>query len=83
MTVNRLHQMLTSLIAEGHGRKTVTINKKTFTHPLEPDGCCILKVCGGDIQWVPTADDDGGTKINKDGTESGRTHFVMFGNNAE
>ena len=79
-TVANLHKQLTELIAKGHGRKPICVNKSTFMHPLENDGAVIL-----DVQyvfgprWIGMADDDGGTKWNKDGSESGRYVIVLEG----
>lgn len=44
MTVSRLHKQLSELIAAGHGRKPVCINKRTFNHQLERDGVVIMPV---------------------------------------
>lgn len=78
-TINKLHAELGRLIKQGHGRRIVHVDKDTFRHNLEPDGCTVLAVAGLGIVWVPTMDDDGGTKWNKDGTESGRTMLVLAG----
>ncbi len=82
MTVSRLHKMLGALIDAGHGRKPVLVNKTSFTHPCESDGTTMLsiaKVVGP--QWIPLCDDDGGTKWNKDGTESGQRVVLLDGGN--
>ncbi len=83
MTVNRLHKLLTKLIREGHGRIPVSVSKETFSDNREVDGCTILSVNGVVVQYVPQADDDGGTKVNKDGTESHRKTAVIYGYNFE
>lgn len=44
MTVSGLHKQLSELIAAGHGRKPVCINKRTFNHRMEEDGAVILPV---------------------------------------
>ena len=80
MTVMKLYKELGRLIADGAGSKTVSINKTTFSHSLELDGCTILPVKSVDLVWVPTIADDGGTKENKDGSESGRVKCVLYGN---
>ena len=80
MTVAALHKRLGELVAAGHGRKPVLINKNTFTHPLESDGCVMLPVV--EVQgpaWMGVMDDDGGTKWNKDGSEFGKTVVVLSG----
>ncbi|RYF06474.1 MAG: hypothetical protein EOO31_09830 [Comamonadaceae bacterium] len=80
MTVAALHKALGKLIEQGHGRKPVQINKGTFRHPLEDDGVVIMGVEAIDgPQWLPTADDDGGTKWNKDGTEAGKRVVILKG----
>lgn len=80
MTVRKLHQLLGQLVVAGHGRKPVCVDKSSFSHPLEGDGVAILDVAGarGPV-FVNLADDDGGTKQNKNGTESGRQTVILFG----
>ena len=78
-TVNQLHKRLSSLIEQGHGRKPVVVDKESYKHNCESDGVTILGLSGLDIQWVPISDDDGGTKLNKDGSESGRKCLVLVG----
>ena len=78
-TVARLHYELGKLIEQGHGRKPVWIDKHTFRHPCEADGCTVLPVAGMEVAWVPMADDDGGTAYNRDGTEKGRVALVLAG----
>lgn len=80
ITVARLHKLLGKMIEDGHGRKPVCIAKQTFTHPCEDDGITILNVRGvKDPMWIARSDDDGGTKWNKDGTESGTVCIVLVG----
>jgi hypothetical protein len=80
MTVAALHKRLGELIAAGHGRKPLCVNKPTFYDACESDGAVILEVHGVEgPRWIPTADDDGGTKWNKDGTESGKKIVVLYG----
>lgn len=78
MTLNRLCNLLNALRAE-HGRCRVSIAKESFRDNRESDGCTILMINGVDVQWVVDADDDGGTAINKDGLERGRTTIILFG----
>lgn len=81
MTVAALHKKLAELIAAGHGRKPVCVNKRTFYDACEQDGAVILAVHGVEgPRWVYTTDDDGGVKINKDGTEAGKRLVILFGN---
>jgi hypothetical protein len=79
ITVGKLHKFLGELVAKGHARKPVCIDKATFHHPLESDGATILEVEKGRFMWIPMIDDDGGVKQNKDGTESGRQCLVLRG----
>jgi hypothetical protein len=80
MTVAALHKRLGALIEAGHGRKPVLVNKASFTHPLEMDGAVMLDIAAiYGPTWIPMADDDGGTKWNKDGSESGKTVVLLSG----
>lgn len=80
MTVAALHKQLGALIEAGHGRKPVAVNKRTFTDPCEQDGAVILAVHGVEgPRWIPTVDEDGGSKWNKNGTEAGKHIVVLFG----
>lgn len=80
MTVARLHKALGKMIAAGHGRKPVAVNIRTFSHPLEDDGAVIIDVEAiAAPEFIYNIDDDGGTKMNKDGTESGRLVVVLRG----
>jgi hypothetical protein len=78
-TIARLHKELGNLIDAGHGRKIVHINKDSFQHNLESNGCVIMEVVGLGIQNVPVIDDDGGTKWNRDGGEASMTVLVLAG----
>lgn len=80
MTVAALHKRLGELIVAGHGRKPVCVNKQTFYDPCEQDGAVILAVHGVEgPRWICTTDDDGGSKINKDGTEAGKCLVILYG----
>lgn len=79
MTISKLHKLLGKLIAEGHGRKTVDINKRTFTHPLESDGVCIMPVAAIELKNCSVIDDDGGSKVTSRGVEVTRTSLVLTG----
>lgn len=83
MNVQQLHQALGVLVAQGHGRKPVCVNKNTFRHPLEGDGAVILgvKAVKGP-EWIQMTDDDGGPKVNADGSESGRYTVILEGDAA-
>ena len=82
LTISKLHKELGKAIENGCGRMLVCINKKTFTHPLESDGCIILPVETADIESVPIINDDGGFAKRKDGTEIEKTWMVLRGNNS-
>ena len=81
MTIYRLHKILGDLMAKGHRRTKVCIHKRTFTHPLEPDGCVILDVRDAIKLYVPQADGDGFTATRADGTEVHRNCIVLVGDN--
>lgn len=79
MTLYQLHKRLGKLLAEGHGRKPVCVAKHTFTHNCEDDGVSILPVVGLGLKFINIADDDGGTGINKDGSERMRRTVILAG----
>ena len=79
MTIGKLHKLLTDMIAKGHARKRVYVNKATFYHALEEDGAVILDVEEARITSFPMMDDDGGVKELADGTESCHTALVLAG----
>ncbi len=79
MTISKLHKLLGRLIAEGHGRKTVDINKRTFQHPLESDGVCIMPVEAIELKNYGVSDDDGGSKVTSRGVEVTQTSLVLSG----
>ena len=78
-TVNHLIKKLQALKDAWHGRKRVVVDKESFTHNCESDGVTMLELSGVGIEWVGNADGDGGTKYNKDGTESGSNVVVLVG----
>jgi hypothetical protein len=79
MTINKLHKLLGELIAQGYGRRDVCIDKASFSHNLESDGCVILLVTRGEMRTYHRIDDDGGIATNKDGTERYLTSLVLTG----
>jgi len=79
MTVSQLQKYLTTLVLAGHERRQVCIDKVSFRHNLEPDGCVILEVCAAEMRTYPRIDDDGGIALRKDGTERMLTSVVLFG----
>lgn len=79
MTVRKLHKILSAVIAQGHGAKRICVNKPTFTHACEIDGCVILEVEEAKLQTVPLIDSDGGTAVNAHGQERHFTALVLDG----
>ncbi len=77
MTVYRLHKLLTKLIAEGHKRMTVCIDKSKVTHPLESEGVRIIPTTGATIDTHEMMDEDGGTATRKDGQTIYRTALII------
>lgn len=79
MTLNQLKKHIDKLVAKGAGRYRVSVAKESFRDNREADGCTILPVEHVDTDWIPDADDDGGTATNKDGTVRGRWIVVLGG----
>lgn len=79
MTVNQLHKLLTKLIAQGHGRKAVYVDKASYRDNRESDGCVILPVYRGAMHTYRLFDDDGGIAYDSKGTERQRTSLVLIG----
>ena len=80
MTVQALHKKLGDLVTAGHGRKPVCVNKPSFYSPLEDDGAVIIGVESiSGPKWIGNISDDGRTKWNQDGSESGRCAVVLEG----
>jgi hypothetical protein len=79
MTVKKLHKILSGMIKTGNGRKPVCIEKTSFNHPLESDGCVILPVYTVTLDVVEHVDDDGGMGWNKDGTVHCTANVVLRG----
>lgn len=79
MTINQLHKLLAKLIAQGHGRKAVYVDKWSYRDNRESDGCVILPVSIARMQTYMLLDDDGGCWENKDGTERTRKSLVLLG----
>jgi hypothetical protein len=82
ITVNQLHKMLGKLIASGQGRVPIVIDKPTFTHNLESEGCVLLMPSGIVLKSCPMSDGNGGIEENKDGSESCRTMAILYGASA-
>lgn len=79
MTVNKLYEFLHKLVVTGHGRKDVCIDKHSFGHALERDGCVILEVRSAVMRTYNRMDDDGGLALLADGTERMITSVVLDG----
>lgn len=79
MTVNQLYKRLGKLIECGYGIVTVSVAKETFKDNRENDGCTILQLEGLGVRRINLADDDGGTKINKDGSEASKLVCMLVG----
>lgn len=79
MTVNKLHKFLGEQIAAGHGCRKVCIDKDTYHHNLEEDGCTVMAVETASAMWVAEADGDGFAATNKDGSEKGSSVVVLCG----
>jgi hypothetical protein len=79
MQLRTLYIHLGRMIEHGHGRALVAVDKDSFRDNRESDGCTILPLSGFKVYPVPQADDDGGTTVNKDGTERYRKTCVLFG----
>lgn len=81
MTVTTLHKLLTKAIAQGRGRLRVAVNKPSFTHPLERDGCVFIDVEKAEIETVYLVGPDGGTAVDSRGRERTVTFFALDGGN--
>lgn len=79
MTINKLYELVHKLVIQGHGRKQVCIDKPSFTHNLEGDGCVILQVDTATVRSINEFDDDGSIKFNADGGEKLLTVLVLDG----
>ncbi len=77
MTLNQLHKRLTKLIEQGYGRRTVCVDKPTFSHACESDGANILGVDGVGVRTVRYMVDD--SYELADGTERQRTVVILAG----
>lgn len=79
MTANKFLKILQKLIKEGHGREQIYVNKATFNHVLESDGCVILDVENIELHCFPVFDADGGHEIDKRGEEKMEHSLVIVG----
>lgn len=83
MTVRKLHKLLGEMIERGHGRRMVLVNKSTFTHNLEADGCVMLPICGAIPHAGSYMDGDGFTATRKDGRECVMRCVLLYGESGE
>jgi hypothetical protein len=79
VTVNQLYKLLGNLVARGHGRRRVCIDKPSFRHNLEDDGAVILDVSHGEIRSYPLLDGDGWVATKANGEERMITSLVLTG----
>lgn len=79
MTIRQLHHLTGKLTAKGYGRRIVCINKASFNHPLEEDGCCILEVESAEINVHDMLDENGGRAELANGLTKQRTALVLSG----
>lgn len=83
LTVGKLHKILGRLINQGAIRRRVCVSKETFRSNLESDGVTILEAHDCRLETIHLADDDGGTGVNKDGSEKYTTVAILFGGSDE
>jgi hypothetical protein len=77
VTINQLNKLTSKLIEQGHGRRAVCVDKSKVTHPLEPDGCCVIPVTAAEIDVHEMMNDDGGVKELANGQTAYRTALVI------
>ncbi|MCB0420653.1 MAG: hypothetical protein KDD61_06640 [Bdellovibrionales bacterium] len=80
MQLRTFIKKLQKIEAEGHGRALVKIDKKSFNHPLEPDGCNILDVTEIDWSYIEQLDGDGFTATTKNGQTKVKKCIILTGN---
>lgn len=79
MTINRLHRLLGAMVAAGHGRRSVCVDKPSFRHNCESDGCVILEVESAAIHTYNRIGDDGDLAVKANGEERMITGLVLEG----
>ena len=79
MTVGSAYKILGEQIKQGHSRKKLCVNKPSFIHPLEQDGCVILPVEKVEVVSIEIVDGDGCTKFRKSGEACSSTVCVLYG----
>ncbi|MFH1850993.1 MAG: hypothetical protein ABIA75_01470 [Candidatus Neomarinimicrobiota bacterium] len=81
MTIQKLHKILSELIDQGHGRKTILVNKPSLWDGNETFELC--EITDTDYRWYPIVDGDGFSIENKDGMEHGKHALILIGSNSE
>lgn len=81
MTVKNLHAFLTRALKNGHARTRVVVNKASFTHPLEPDGCVLIDAHHVEITRVDLMNEDGGIAFDCRGQQRSFRALVIDGGN--
>ena len=69
------------MIDAGNEKGQVCINKSTFRHPFEYNGCIILRVEDAVLGSRNMADDADGETIGRDGSEAKKNNLILFGEN--
>ena len=77
MTVNKLHQILSEQIAQGHGSRTIGIDLDTLSAPTAD--ASIVDVSSADAEWIAESDGNGYVVQNADGSERGLTMLILSG----
>lgn len=77
MTINALHKITADLIAKGHGRRLVYVDKSRITHPLESGGVCIIPITEAALHTREMANDHGGRKVPPNSHTAIRTALVL------
>ena len=77
MTVHQLHKQLGKLIAQGHGRKQVVVDRASFYHKL--DNVIYLYVDYAELSSYQLLDDEGHILRNASYEERSITALVLLG----
>lgn len=79
MTINQLHKLTTKAVAEGWGRRKVLIDKATFRHALEDEGCVLLEAETALVESFPLIDCDGFLECDSRGSHKERVGMILRG----
>jgi hypothetical protein len=80
VTVNKLHKILTELIAKGHGRNTVYVDEPTFHSHPDGDEYGMLDISGvKGPEFVVSTGHNGEPKLRIDGSECGKMAVILYG----